>query len=288
MIEQTTEHPEPAKKKQKARKAAVSEGDTKSTPRRKPKTTSEDEVAPKKPVIDEWDRAVKNEQARIAFNASKGKLATGKFRRSFNDSVLASRMNRQQSEAVLPAPAQFHQSFVATNHTEARIPAPSQVTVARISQAAHVQKSPNVEKPQEAPKSQETQETQSRADTPIDDDPNFKTVDLKKVKFLRTGPNSTVTASVENVIKAPEMYPNIEITYDAAKKPIRARVTKFDSAQWDEMLVASKLRAQKQRKEAAQEARKLTRQANGGTQGGRVTKAVKKTAKKMVRGTDMA
>jgi ElaB/YqjD/DUF883 family membrane-anchored ribosome-binding protein len=309
--EHATKDLEPAKKKRKVlqKKATAADSDDEATiiSKRKPKTVSKKLILSKKPAHDvtdrAWDRDCQREQEKFALAASKGKLATGKFMRSFNDIKASSRMSRPHAptsyyethEHELPAPQESDRDHVEENITFAQNTGPSLVNIARMSQPAHLQKLQSVEKRQELENKktyavQGTFEVQDnnkaqemhKAPTPsgsANEDSLVKIVDLTKVKFLRTGANGTVTASLQNVLSTPELYPNIEVILGPGGKPAQARVVKLDSEKWAEMLKASKARAQKQRRQAAQQARKVAKQAGGKTTTGRVNKAKTVSAK---------
>lgn len=315
--EHATKYLEPAKKKRKVlqKKATAADSDDEATiiSKRKPKTVSKKPILSKTPahgVTDRaWDRDCQREQEKFALAASKGKLATGKFMRSFNDIKASSRMSRPHAptsyyethEHELPAPQESDRDHVEENITVAQNTGPSLVNIARMSQPAHLQKLQSVEKRQELEnkktysvqgafevqdnnkvqdnkKAQEMHKTQTPSGS-ANEDGLVKIVDLTKVKFLRTGANGTVTASLQNVLSTPELYPNIEVILGPGGKPAQARVVKLDSEKWAEMLKASKARAQKQRRQAAQQARKVAKQAGGKTTTGRVNKAKTVSAK---------
>ena len=312
--EHATKYLEPAKKKRKVlqKKATAADSDDEATiiSKRKLKTVSKKPILSKKQAHGAtdraWDRDCQCEQEKFALAASKGKLATGKFMRSFNDIKASSRMSRPHAptsyyethEHELPAPQESDRDHVEENITFAQNTGPSLVNIARMSQPAHLQKLQSVEKRQELENKktyavqgtfevQDNNKAQEMHKTPTppgsaNEDGLVKIVDLTKVKFLRTGANGTVTASLQNVLSTPELYPNIEIILGPGGKPAQARVVKLDSEKWAEMLKASKARAQKQRRQAAQQARKVAKQAGGKTTTGRVNKA-KTVSEKMRR-----
>lgn len=266
--ELVTADDEPAEKKRKAaqkkkgiatRKAArrvIEEEESEeeivviSQPKRK--VAPKKPVLPKKPILDDQDPREMREAERIRLNANKGKLAKGKFLKSFRD--------------IMDAPPRFAHNYPAPKRTTVA-PTTSQDVKAR---GAPAQK-PAVRKPTIAKPTIEEEKAEKNA-VVDENDPSVLIVDVTKVKHLRTGVKCAITASLENIMNAPELYPNIEIIYNDVGKPFQARVANYDHNEWEEMLKVSKAKARKQRAEATKQARKLALQNSDFVKTGRVTK----------------
>ena len=205
-------------------------------PQRKRKVAAKTHIPSKKPILDDFDRCAMREAERFRRDAQKGKLAKGKFLQSFNDTMAESYPRRNY---LTPKPT------VAANPVSTLRPVTSQ---------------PPKVVPHKVTTKKPVVEGRKAESTPMvidEKNPNVRTVDLTVIKSLRTGADGMTTASLENIMKAPELYPNIEITCNDAGRPIQARVVTLGPDEWMEMLKASKARARKQRTQATKQARKL-------------------------------
>lgn len=105
--------------------------------------------------------------------------------------------------------------------------------------------------------------------------PGVMVIDVRVVKWLRTGIDNGVTASLANVQAAPELYPNIELTFDDKGRPIQAREAKLDSVQWATKLKAAKSLVVAQRRKAT----RLANNPNGVSKKTSYKKRVRKSTK---------
>ncbi|KAF1975618.1 hypothetical protein BU23DRAFT_633867 [Bimuria novae-zelandiae CBS 107.79] len=164
----------------------------------------------------------KREEEKFRRDAEKGAFAKGKLKRSFNDTMAASRMSRSRAHDQ------------ASQSVTTMVKAPMILRANRAAQATPV----GFEAPK-TPKSftdekEEDEISQTRYMAVDKENSALKIIDVRKVKYIRTGANNTVVAKLENIVEAPEMYPNIQLTYDDKGVPLQARTTIFneEQSQW--------------------------------------------------------
>ncbi|KAL1612169.1 hypothetical protein SLS60_000393 [Paraconiothyrium brasiliense] len=188
------------------------------------KTAIEESKPTARSQVSELDKLLKQDEKRKSLAARSSVFARNlKLKRSFNDTVTASRMSR-------PRPVLQTVTYAAPRQT-------IQVTRPPIA------------------KDSSSAEHAADAFAVDEEDPNVTHANLRTIKYIN------VTANIRNVhidriVEAPFQYPNVVIDFDDKNRPTKAHITKMTEDEYKVACEASLGREKEKRKLDAKLARK--------------------------------